>query len=522
MKNKNDFFQDRKGNKVLLTGLQCHNSSSSTDMIDITISAIKKHGGNLLEAPVYWSSVEPIENVYKFDDVKELIDKAKEANLFLIPLWFGFSKNGLSTYSPEYVKTNPSVYKLAENAAGIAVESLTANCEETLDRDKKAFLKFIQFVEKYDRDGTVIAIQVENEVGLVGTDRDYSAKSTMQFNNEVPEIIRDKHNVQKNNWKDVFGRHANEAFTAWQFASYIQELASEAKEIFEIPYIINISIEVNGYEEPGHSYISGGPVSRVIDIYKKIAKDIYLYGPDIYLAAERDFRKACDAYNSEDNPLFIPESLHGGVGPAMNLLIAVAEYNAIGVCAFGAESGIYNDELTEEAEYVASSMRMISSLSPILIKNRGTGNVHAITQQEFSTWQYIKTSDYHIVVSFINNPNKPQHYFGSRINLNVSENENYINERGRGILVDCGEGEFYISGAGLCLEFTRIPNANEEKPYAFIQSNISSQLHFLTIEEGHFDGDRWVCEYRRNGDEANYQLYVHKGQTIRVRLNTAI
>lgn len=44
----NDFLQNRKGEPVFLTGLQCHNSSSGTEMIDRTISAVRLYGGNLI------------------------------------------------------------------------------------------------------------------------------------------------------------------------------------------------------------------------------------------------------------------------------------------------------------------------------------------------------------------------------------------------------------------------------------------------------------------------------------------
>ena len=568
---KNDFLHNRKGEPVFLTGLQCHNSSSGTEMIDRTIKAIKLHGGNLLEAPVYWCETEPEEDVYDFCLVRSLVDKAKEAGLYLIPLWFGASKNGLFTYAPEYIKTNPGVYRLARNFAGIPVESLSPHCRATLERDKKAFEKVMEFLAEYDKEGTVIAVQVENEVGLVHTDRDYSEEAEIEFGQPVPEMLRGivledsgsgevcgqecsrredsgkdavvygeaysrrevsgKDTVcraagtggtrgnDRLSWIGIFGRHANEAFCAWKHASYIKEMVEAGKEKFQIPYLMNVSIEINEYEAPALCYVSGGPVSRVLDIWKATAPGITLFGPDIYLPAERDYRKACRAYARPDNPLFIPETLNGGVGAAMNILIAAAEYGAIGICCFGAESGIAGDELLPEAKEMAISMNALSSLAPLLIKYRGTGRVHAVTQAEFSQWQYIKTEEYHITARFLSNDPKPQHYFGSRINVNAPENKACMTCRGRCLLIDCGEGEFYLAGAGVCFSFLRRPDPGDEIPYAHLTSQLSGQLNFLSIEEGHFEGGRWVCEYKRNGDEANYQLYVHEGAVVRVRLN---
>lgn len=531
----NDFLHNRKGEPVFLTGLQCHNSSSGTEMIDRTISAVRLYGGNLIEAPVYWCDIEPEKDVYDMSLVRSLADKAKEAGLYLIPLWFGASKNGLFTYAPEYIKRNPEVYRLARNFAGIPVESLSPHCRATLERDKKAFARVMEFLAEYDKDGTVIAVQVENEVGLVHTDRDYSKEAEYEYRQPVPEnlwnvVLEDSGREvscpagqnRRHSWADIFGRHANEAFCAWKHASYIQEMTEAGKEKFQVPYLMNVSIEINECEAPALCYVSGGPVSRVMDIWKITAPGITLFGPDIYLPAERDYRKACRAYARPDNPLFIPETLNGGVGAAMNILIAAAEYGAIGICCFGAESGIAGGKLLPEAREAAMSMNILSSLAPLLIKYRGTGRVHAVTQAEFSQWQYIKTEEYHIAARFLSNDPKPQHYFGSRINLNAPENGSCMTCRGRCLIIDCGQGEFYLAGAGVCFSFLRRPEIEDRIPYAHLTSCLSGQLNFLSIEEGHFDGNTWVCEYKRNGDEANYQLYVHEGSVIRVRLNTDI
>ena len=42
------------------------------------------------------------------------------------------------------------------------------------------------------------------------------------------------------------------------------------------------------------------------------------------------------------------------------------------------------------------------------------------------------------------------------------------------------------------------------------------------MEEGHFEGGKWVVDYLRNGDESNFSLYAHEGQVVRLRLNPNI
>ena len=109
----NRFFTDKQGNPLLLTGLQAHNSSTGTDMLDKAIHAVKLYGGNVLETPIYWYAIEPEKDHYDMSLIRETIDRMRKAGLYLILLWFGTSKNGHPNYVPEYIKlcllyTSPS------------------------------------------------------------------------------------------------------------------------------------------------------------------------------------------------------------------------------------------------------------------------------------------------------------------------------------------------------------------------------------------------------------------------------
>ncbi len=527
---RNGFLKDRiTGNPVFLTGLQCHNSSAGTEMMDRAIRAVQLYGGNLLEAPIYWCEVEKEEGKYDLSSVEKLIGQASEAGLYLIPLWFGASKNGMYTYVPEYVKKKPEVFKRALDARGFPIESLSACCRETLERDKRAFEQVMGYIAEHDIKGTVIAVQVENEVGFVHTDRDYSQASEQEYRENVPEKLKgvrlkdcEIEDRGYGTWKERFGRRSAEAFSAWQQARYIQEMVEVGKRKLDIPYLMNVSIEVNEYEEPGHCYISGGPVADMLDIWKKTAHDITLFGPDIYLQAERDYRRACEKYARVDNPLFIPESCISGTGAGLNMMLAAADYGAVGICCFGAESAVESGQLLPEAEEVAVSMRSVSALAPLLVSKRGMGKVHAVIQAEFSTWGHIKTKEYHILVHFLNQEKVKRGYLGSRINLYAEKNRIHLERRGRCLIVEGEKGEFYAAGCGVCLEIKKRPAAEEEHAYEFLGSGISSQIQFLSIEEGHFEGEQWVCEYRRNGDEAYGSIYVHDGSVVRIRLNENI
>lgn len=506
---KINFFCNEKGNPMLLLGLQSHNSSTGTKLIDKAIQAVKAYGGNVLEAPVYWYRLEPEERVYDVTHVRELIRKVRDAGLKLVILWFGANKNGHPTYTPEYIKTNPQKYRLAIGPDGAPVPSLSPHCKETMEADKRAFVQLMKCIKEEDTHGTVLAVQVENETGLANTDRDYSDIAEQDFAKPVPEEIRDiiiedsGATKADNTWRGQFGRYAHEAFSAWHHAVYVNQIAAAGKEIYDIPMYVNAMLG-DLFGEGGISYNSGGPVVRVLDIWKKGASAIDILSPDIYVSGKEEYEYFCKSYNREDNPLFIPESFFMGMPAALNVIRAVAKYGAIGVCGFGAESYVDdNANLRDDAKLVAVSLKTINNMAPLLIKYHGTDRIHAIIQEEFTKNQVIKLPGYYIIARFE----------GRRINKNSNDT------RGRGILVQTGEHEFYLAGTNIGLDFIKRPKADDDNPFIRIRSRQATQLNFLTVEEGHFENGEWVTDFYRNGDEANYELYVNDGEIVRIRLN---
>lgn len=151
---------------------------------------MKLYGGNCLETPVYWYRIEPEMDCYDFSMVKDVIEEAREAGLHLILLWFGTSKNGHPNYVPEYIKLQPDIYRLAQGPDGAPVPSLSVHCRETLERDKKAFGRFMEFLKEADGESrTVLAVQIENEMGYANTDMDYSAEARRDYEKPVPGAL---------------------------------------------------------------------------------------------------------------------------------------------------------------------------------------------------------------------------------------------------------------------------------------------------------------------------------------------
>jgi len=524
----NRYFRDRQGKEFLMLGLQAHNSSTGSWMIDKSIDVIKKYGANTLEAPVYWNWIEPEEGRYDYSMVRELILKARAAELHLIILWFATSKNGHPNYAPDYIKTNPARYPYAIGYDGVSVASLSPHGVETMKADARAYAGMMQFIRDMDEaEGTVIAIQIENEMGLANTDMDYGPVAREDYKKPVPEEIRDivledcGPTTGEPTWPGIFGRHAHEAFCAYYHAAYFEYIAKAGKDIYPIPTFLNVMVGEQGDEEPGLNYNAGSAAGRVLDIYKRIAPHMDYLCPDIYNAPVSEYERIAGRYTRPDNPLMIPESSGSGIANAMNMMRAFVNFKAIGVACFGAESYVLNNgELKDGAKPVALSMKIIKNIAPLLMKEIDNGNVHLFLQEEFLSEKYLRLEKYHVLAHFISAGGAPWG-LGSSIDLRSNpENAHYLTERGRAILIQTGEHEFYLCGAGVTVNFRKRPEALDEDRYPKLTSRMATNLNHLHVEEGHFDDNgEFVVDYVRNGDETNHDLYVHDGQLVRIRIN---
>lgn len=506
------FFHDKHGDPLLLTGLQCHNSSTGSLLMEKAIQAVQAFHGNLLEAPVYWYWLEPEQGVYDTAHVRELIHTARDAGLYLVILWFATNKNGHPNYAPEYVKLDPDTYRLAVEPDGLPVPSLSPHCEATMRADQRAFVELMKCIREEDEAfGTVLAVQVENEAGLGGTDRDYSAAAQRDFERPVPEELAGVEipgsgaSFRDDTWRGRFGQWASEAFTAWYQARYINEIAAAGKQVYDLPMYVNAMLG-HPYAEGGVEYNSGGPTVRVLDIWKKAAPAVDLLCPDIYTPARDHYTHFCEAYSREDNALFIPESGFAGPAASLNVIRAMAQYEAVGLCCFGAESTLNSDgSLREDTRDTAVSFQMVRAVAPLLVRYHGTGRIHPILQEEAMDQQLIQVPGYRITARF-------------DVCRRAAE-AGEARARGRGILVQTGETEFVLTGDNVALDFVACPGPEEEARRSWLTCRQSNQLNFLSVEEGHFEGDEWVADFRRNGDETNFELYARKGEVVRIRLN---
>lgn len=317
-----------KGEPWLILGCELGNSTaSSREYLVQYWDNLATDGINTVLAVVSWDQLEPMEGVFDFTAVDNLITDARQHDMKLALLWFGSWKNGFSSYMPTWVKEDAGRFPLAMTPDGRRLPILSVFGEETCKADARAYATLMRHIREIDgQEQTVIMMQMQNEVGLHGHTRDYSpaANAAWERCEGVPDSILNR--------KPYCQDRVDEAFMAWHYAAFMDKITEAGKAEYDIPVFVNAWIVQPEDKRPGN-YPSGGPQAQNHAIYRAAAPHIDLLCPDIYL---NDFPSICKMYMKDDNTLFVPESKDGQVGAA-NAAYAIGQCKAIGYSPFGFE-----------------------------------------------------------------------------------------------------------------------------------------------------------------------------------------
>ena len=380
-----------QGQPWLVLGCELGNStSSSRAYLAPYWQKLKEAGVNTVLAVVSWEQTEPVEGQFDFTVVDHLLADARSHGMKLALLWFGSWKNGITSYTPTWVKRDTQRFPLAQTPEGKSLPILTTLGDETCKADAKAFAAMMRHLKEADaQQQTVVMIQMENEVGLHGHPRDYCPLAETAYKGSVPQAQTGWLSAHRDSllpetrkaweaggcktegtWEEVFSPadRAAEIFMAWHYASYMDRITEAGKKEYALPTFVNAWIVQPEDTRPGN-YPSGGPQAQNHDIWRAAAPHIDILSPDIYL---NDFPRQLALYARSGNPVFIPESRSGQNGAA-NAAYAIGAEGAIGYSPFGFERNCDDDvNATFRSFY-----QKVGRITPMVLEAQAEGRIDA-------------------------------------------------------------------------------------------------------------------------------------------------
>lgn len=444
------------GKPFLILGGELGNSSAAcVQDIERIFPKLQRMGLNTVLVPAYWDLIEPAEGSFDFTLTDKVLQQARENDLKVIFLWFGVWKNSMSCYAPLWFKENYKKYPRAYTQSGKPLEIASAFSEAVFEADNRAFSKWMQHIAAADKEeGTVIMIQIENEIGMLENARDYSREANKAFNAPVPAGLMDYLQANKKalhpqmlekwgsqgykkqgNWQEVFGAdlYTDEIFMAWHYAKFVERLAQTARSIYNVPLYVNAAMNSRG-RKPGE-YPSAGPLAHLIDVWHCAAPGIDILAPDLY---DNGFADWVAKYKLHNNPLFIPE-IRLSDNDGVRAFYIFGEHDALGISPFSIEDG--SD--AANAPLVQSYARL-KELMPLITKYQGKGAMKGLLFDQENKERIIIDEDLTITCrhNFIL-PWDPRATNGS------------VWPEGGGILLKLARNEYIVAGSGLVVEFAK-------------------------------------------------------------------
>ena len=474
------------GKPYLMFGGELGNSSAGTEaQAEAILPRLAKLHVNTVLMPVAWEQTEPTEGHFNFSLLDHWIDVARANRMHLVLLWFGTWKNGFSDYAPAWVKADTRRFPRARAIDGAPLEILSTFGEETLRLDSRAFAALLAHVRTKDPQQTVLMVQVENEVGLIGDGRDRSAEADRAFASAAPpsliQALQAKRaaltpelaahfDPQGRNWKEVFGDAADEAFMAWRYATYADAVARAGKQQYALPMYMNAQLPAP-LERAGE-YPSGGSHPYYQQIYRAVATHIDFYAPDIYWP---DFSHWVQRYRALGNPAFVPEAKIDSA--PYNALYLYGEAKGFGFCPFGIDSLTAPKDTPDTMPLLMQVYAALDQLGDDLVQAQAAGRTRGLVLHATSP-----------------RPTQTVALGGYLFTATLSRSwpdKHLLTKDGAMLVLQAQRDEFYIVGSGLTVTMTRDPDTD------------ARVAGIASIEEVSRTGTAWHVERRLNGDQSN-------------------
>jgi len=405
----------------------------------------------------------------------------------------------MSSYAPSWVKKDQQRFPRVKDDKGKSHEILTPFSEENLQADSKAFRALMKHIKEIDEnESTIIMIQVENEIGMLPSARDYHPLANKKFSENVPAEFIDYLKKNKGNlipefsdiwakngykdsgtWEEIFGKglHADEIFMAWYYSKFVNTIAEAGKAVYPLPMFVNAALNRPG-KLPGE-YPSAGPLPHLMDVWKAGGSAIDLLCPDFYFP---NIKHWCDLYTRQGDPLFIPEHIFDKTVPAKAAYV-FGHYEALGFSPFSVES-VNNPE----DESLGKVYNLLNQLTPVITANRGRNKIEGVLLDKEMQESIFRLGDYEFTV-------KHSYTLGYE-----AESKNDTWETAGAMIVQTDENEFYLAGSGVAVTFKNIKHPD-------------LIVGILKADEGRFEGNSWKIIRHLNGDQ------THQGRHIRIFFN---
>ena len=285
---------------------------------------------------------------------------------------------------------------------------------------------------------------------------------------------------------------------AWGFASHAEALAATGKAQKALPMYANSWLGPQPGQPRAGDYPSGGPASRVLDVWKAAAPSLDLLAPDIYV---QDVKSALADYARDDNPLFIPEAQFR----TGSLFYALGHHRAVGFSVFGIEDGRVDSQL-------AAAYAMLGPMQDHIAAAQAENRIEGILLEEeplatlsLGGYDITAQGSRDLIGSMLLDagvPVPPPLPPAASETAGAGIPPQPADQRPFGLIIAEGPDEFLLVGQGLTVNF-RHPDGRVELDHA---------------EEGRFVDGTWRRGRALNGDERLFLIPSDEIGAVRIRL----
>ncbi len=496
------------GKPFLVLGGELGNSSAGTaEQADTILPRLAALHFNTVLMPVAWDEIEPQEGKFDFSVPDHWIEVARREKLHLVILWFGSWKNAFSEYAPEWVLEDTKRFPREITAEGQATEILSPLGEETARCDARAFAALMRHMREVDgAQQTVLMVQVENEIGFLGAGgRDRSGRANELFAQAVPEALAKAlaakdvrmtgrlaaaYHAGGKNWLEMFGDEADEAFMAWHYGLFANQVAEAGKKEYALPMYMNAQLPAP-FERSGE-YPGGGPHPEMQAVYRAAAPGVDFYAPDIYWP---DFEHWVDWYRAQGSPAFVPEARMDAA--PYNAVYLYGEARGFGFSPFAVDS-LPEKDAAGKAPALSEVYAALDEMSEMVLEAQQKNETRALVLHKTSArgTRTVALGGFLFKASL----------------LRTWPARELATDDGAMLVVQTGPKEFYVLGSGLTVSVMRDPDVDGQ------------MAGIAGIEQMDYSGGKWVPVRVLNGDQSNQgrelSMDAHEFRVYRVRLYT--